>query len=101
VIHHARIQVIRHVVSEVSRVVKKGGYFFAQVPTFKKTFWSEGKWLEPGTRLPLEGPEKGIPHHGFKKQELLELSKSFNLEVKEIYEKDQHYNLLAIKSDGK
>jgi len=97
VIHHAPMKIIKHVFSEVNRTMKKGGYFFAQVPTFQKTFWSSGKWMESGTRIPLEGPEKGIPHHGFTEQELLELSNSFSFEVKEINEREEHYNLLAVK----
>lgn len=102
VIHHAPMRVIKHVISEVNRITKKEGYFYAQVPTLERNLKYErlgekGKLIEPGTRVPLEGPEKGIPHHGFTEQELLELLKSFNFKVKEIYERDEHYCLLAIK----
>jgi len=97
VIHHAPLRVIKHVVSEVSRITRKGGYFYAKVPTLEKDFWAKGRWKELGTRIPLEGPEKGIPHHGFTKLELLELSNSNNFKVKDIYEKDEHFCLLAVK----
>jgi len=102
VIHHAQMRVIEHVVSEVSRTTKKQGFFYAQVPILEKTSEykrsaAKGSWTEPGTWVPLEGPEKGIPHHSFKKQELSELLSSFNFEIKEVREREGHYNLLAIK----
>lgn len=102
VIHHARMKVIKHVISEVNRTTKKNGYFYAQVPTLERNLKYErlgekGKLIEPGTRVPLEGSEKGIPHHGFTEQELLQLLSSFNFKVKEIHERDEHFNLLAIK----
>lgn len=102
VIHHARIGVIRHVVLEVNRVVKTGGYFYAQVPTLEGTLkyarsGAEGKWIESGTRVPQEGPEKGIPHHSFTRQELSELLNSFHFRLQRIHERNEHYNFLAIK----
>lgn len=94
--------VVKHVISEVSRITKRQGYFYAQAPTLEKTFEYERRgakasWIEPGTQVPMEGPEKGIPHHSFRKQELFELLDDFDLEIKEIHEREGHYNLPAIK----
>jgi len=60
VIHHARLQIIKHVISEVSRITKKNGYFFVQVPTLEGNIKSErlgakSKVVESGTHVPLEG----------------------------------------------
>lgn len=102
VIHHAPVKVIKHVVSEISRITKRGGYLFAQVPTYERnikyqTMGVKRAIIEPGTHIPLEGPEKGIPHHGFKQQEISDLLNDFNFDIMDINERDEHYNVLASK----
>lgn len=45
---------------------------FLQVPSYEsETFDSGTIWAEPGTLIARGGPEKGVPHHFFKKDELL------------------------------
>jgi len=102
VIHHASTKVIKHVVSEVSRITRKEGYFYVQAPTLERNIRHQKsgpkiKLIEPGTHVPLEGPEKGVPHHGFTRLELLELLGSFSFETLDVYERDEHFNLLAVK----
>jgi SAM-dependent methyltransferase len=98
VIHHARVGVIKHVFSEVSRILKKGGYLYLQVPTLERNAqYEEGVNIEPGTRVPLEGPERGIPHHGFTRKEVGELLNDYNFDIEEMNERDEHYNILAVK----
>jgi SAM-dependent methyltransferase len=100
VFHHSRMQTIRKVVREIERVTKTNGFVYVQVPTYEKVLRLKqegGKFneIEPGTFVPLEGPEKGIPHHNFKKEELLELFENFRID--EIRVRDEHYCLLGRK----
>jgi hypothetical protein len=52
--------------------------------------------MEPGTFLPLTGPEKGLPHHYFKKLEIPQIFTNFSIIDLHI-DKANHYSLLARK----
>lgn len=95
VIHHADIATIRRIVEEISRVLKKGGLLFITVPRLRnqgKTF----KQLEPNTYIPLDGPEKGLPHHYFTPLELREVFAGYDIEDIHL-DTFQHYCMLAFK----
>lgn len=85
VIHHQRMEAIRRSFSEVLRVLRPGGYFYAVVPHYPPGGWKEG-WYEESeehTFTPNDGFEQGIPHHFFTEEELTsELSGFEVLEVK-------------------
>jgi len=90
------------VISEINRITRKDGYFYAQLPTRESiteyhTSGAKRERKELGTHVPFEGPEKDIPHHSFTKRELYELMKGFGFEIKEMCEKDRHYNILAVR----
>lgn len=93
VIHHADIGTITSIVQEVTRVLKKGGFLFVTVPKLKnqgETF----EQIEPHTLVPLDGPEKGLPHHYFTPEELREVFGDF--EVTDIHlDTADHYCLSA------
>ena len=96
VIHHAKIETIKKIVAEITRVLKKNGIIFITVP--QRNFHKEYgfKEIEPGTIVPLDGPEKGLPHHYFTPEELRELFKAF--EIKSIsIDSVEHYTLFGIK----
>lgn len=100
VFHHSEMKTIKKIIAEIKRITRKGSYVYVQVPTLEKVlkYIEEGgkfQEIEPRTFVPLEGPEKGVPHHNFTKEELVELFKDFNIES--ITERDEHYNLLALK----
>jgi len=104
VFHHEVVKTIKMIVDEFSRVLKKGGYIYVQVPTrqrvlrYARKAKQEGKpqiELEKGTCVPSDGPEKGVPHHGFTQQELRGLFGAFR--IKSLALRDEHYNLLAVK----
>lgn len=100
VFHHSKMRTIKQVITEIKRVLRKGGYVYVQVPTLEKVqkyIEQGGKFneVEPRTFVPLEGPEKGIPHHNFTREELIELFDDFN--IKNITVREEHYNLLALK----
>ncbi len=60
------------------------------------------KEIEPGTIIPLEGPEKGVPHHIFvNKKELRALFPNFQIldifinQGSAKYKTSSHYTMLA------
>lgn len=76
VIHHARIRTIRGIAEEIDRICKPGGLLFVTVPNVRNQA-SEFQEVEPSTYVPLDGPEKGLPHHFFTPTELLSLFPGF------------------------
>jgi len=95
VIHHADIATIKKIISEVERVTKKNGFIFITVPKLKnqgKNF----KQIEPNTYIPLDGQEKGLPHHYFTPKELKDFFSNFNITDIHI-DKGNHYCLSAVK----
>ena len=95
VIHHADIATIRGIVEEVNRVLKRGGFLFVTVPQLRnqgETF----EQLEPNTYIPLDGPERGLPHHYFTPEELREVFGGYDIEDIHLDAWD-HYCMLAFK----
>jgi SAM-dependent methyltransferase len=94
VIHHASMDGIRRTVNEISRIVRPGGYLYAEVPTLEKVLRQKEEGMkfeerQSGTFVPLEGNEVGVPHHFFTREELLSLFGMFN--VKSLAERMEHY----------
>jgi SAM-dependent methyltransferase len=78
VIHHADLATIRKVVQEVKRVLKEGGFLFVTVPKLR----NQGvrfEQVEPNTFIPLDGPERGLPHHYFTPAELRAVFGDFDI----------------------
>ena len=95
VIHHADIATIRAVVAEVSRVLKQDGFLFITVPKFK----NQGKnfrQIEPNTYIPLDGPEKGLPHHYFSPEALHSLLADYRVDEIQL-DSHAHYCVWAFK----
>jgi len=69
VIHHARIAVIRHLIGEIWRILRRGGVLFVTVPVSKNPKLQYER-IEPDTYIPLDGRERGLPHHYFTPKEL-------------------------------
>ena len=94
VIHHNLLQDILTTISEIERVLKKGGYLFITVPILgPKPENPESDWqlhqVEDGTFIPRSGPESGIPHHFFTEEKLLEVFRNFK--VLEMYIDDTNH----------
>jgi SAM-dependent methyltransferase len=69
VIHHAPIAAVRWTIREIRRVLASGGLAFVTVSA--DAAHKEGaREIEPGTFVPLSGPEAGLPHHIFSEEEL-------------------------------
>lgn len=69
VIHHARIVAVRLAIGEIWRVLAPGGFAFVTV-SGRKDDGLDFEEIEPGTFVPLDGPEAGLPHHIFGVEEL-------------------------------
>jgi len=95
VIHHADIATIREIVAEISRVLKKGGLLFVTVPELRNQ-GERFEQLEPNTFVPLDGPEKGLPHHYFTPEELQEVFRDYDI-VDIHLDGWEHYCLTAFK----
>ena len=97
VIHHNRLARIQQTVSEIRRVLRLGGLVWATVTIHK--IWSSKQHLEvePGTFIPLDGPERGLPHHYFTKEGLRELFHTFSILDLHIDEVN-HHSILARKA---
>jgi len=95
VIHHADMATIKMIVHEIGRVLKPGGFLFATVPKLKNQ-GERFEQIEPNTFMPLDGREKGLPHHYFNPEELREVFGTFD--VAEIHlDRINHYCLSAFK----
>jgi SAM-dependent methyltransferase len=78
VIHHTRLETIQRTVKELWRILAPGGLAFVTVPAHKHEN-EEYVEIEPNTFMPLEGPEKGLPHHIFSVEEYEKLFQAFNI----------------------
>ncbi len=77
VVHHAVSETIRRIVSEIERVTKPGALIFVTVPGSRNQA-SRFEEIEPGTLIPLDGPEEGLPHHFFTAEELASTFSGFD-----------------------
>lgn len=101
VFHHTYLENIKRIASEIARITRSRGYLYAEVPTYEKALrlkleGAESEEVEPGTFVPSEGDEAGIPHHHFKKDELLRM---FPIYTKvSLEEKYEHLCLTATRN---
>jgi len=80
-IHHGTKQQIQNLINLIYEALVDDGKVFITVPDFKNT----NKWntfkdhekLAEGTFAPLIGPEKGLPHSFYKKEEVQKLFSKF------------------------
>ncbi|MFA6408621.1 MAG: class I SAM-dependent methyltransferase [Gammaproteobacteria bacterium] len=69
VIHHGRISEIQKVIAEIERTLRPGGVVVVSMPK-KRNQAERFEKVEKRTFVPLDGCEKGLPHHYFTKLEL-------------------------------
>ncbi|MFX1563940.1 MAG: class I SAM-dependent methyltransferase [Promethearchaeota archaeon] len=97
VIHHNRLKLIQQTVAEIWRVLRYNGLVWVTSPAPKKKSHRKSVEVEPGTYVPLEGPEKGLPHHLFTKEGFRALFHNFSVLDIHLCQK-RHHSLLAVKS---
>ena len=95
VIHHANIATIQGIVEEVNRVLKRDGFLFISVPKLRNQ-GVKFKQVELNTYIPLDGPEKGLPHHYFTPEELREIFQDYDIEDIHL-DSQEHYCMSAFK----
>jgi SAM-dependent methyltransferase len=95
VIHHADVKTIKGIVREIGRVLKQGGFVFITVPKLRNQ-GREFRQIEPNTFVPLDGPERGLPHHYFTPKELKEFFVEFCI-IDIHLDSSNHYCLSASK----
>ena len=95
VIHHARMAQIAALADEMARILKTGGLLFVTVPQLQNQ-GTRFQQVEPGTYIPLDGREAGLPHHYFTPEELRDLFKAFSIQDIHL-DRNHHYCLTAIK----
>jgi cyclopropane fatty-acyl-phospholipid synthase-like methyltransferase len=96
VIHHNTLSGITQTIVQITRVLKAGGLIWITLPASKNEPSKRQEEIEPGTFVPFDGPEKGLPHHYFRKDELAGLFPGFrflDLHVDQI----NHFSLVAQK----
>lgn len=95
VIHHGRLADIKRIVREIERVIKLGGLIFVTVPALRNQ-GLQFKRIEPGTYVPLDGPEKGLPHHYFTPRTLRAMFSHFDIQSLRV-DRNKHYCLTGYK----
>jgi tellurite methyltransferase len=95
VIYHAVLTDITRTVDEIKRVLKTSGLIFITFPSLRNQ-GRKYEEIEPGTFIPLDGMEKGLPHHYFTPDTFGELFKDF--EITDIHvDKVDHYAVTGFK----
>ena len=100
VLHHTYVDQIGRIASEIRRIMKNGAYLYVEVPTYEEAVKQKEEGIrfeepEPGTFLPLNGEEIGVPHHHFKLDEVLRFLADFNLVTLE--ERNWHYCFTGVR----
>ncbi|MCD4673153.1 MAG: class I SAM-dependent methyltransferase [Anaerolineaceae bacterium] len=79
VIHHATLDKITKTVDEIWRVLKPGGQVFISTTLYPPKR-PNIKEIEPGTYVPREGSERGLPHHYFTRERLRLVFHAFEIQ---------------------
>lgn len=87
VINHNRLRDIKKTVNQIRRVLRPKGLLFVTLPShppyrnknYVVKYGTLYKQIEPNTFIPMDGNEKGIPHHIFNEEEIRRLFKKFKL----------------------
>ncbi len=94
-IHHGRLATILETLREIRRVLRPGGRFFLTVPA-QRDQGSQFSEVEANTWIPLDGPEKGLPHHYFDPGEFRSVLEGFDIQWLRLDE-TQHHCVLAYR----
>jgi SAM-dependent methyltransferase len=95
VIHHGRLEQIQKAAKELQRVLKPGGVLLVTVPFVSRSKFPSEE-IEASTFVPLDGYEKGLPHHIFSSEGLKSLFSQCDL-LGYYVDGDVHQAVLAQK----
>jgi len=80
-IHHGFKKQVRDLIKRIYVSLLPGGRFFTTLPDNEgSTHWTTmigHEEIEPGTRVPVSGPEKDLPHSSFTGEEIREMFSDF------------------------
>ncbi|QQG52786.1 MAG: class I SAM-dependent methyltransferase [Candidatus Falkowbacteria bacterium] len=80
-IHHGLKLQVKSLIKRLYPALVPGGRFFITLPDNEgSAHWTMmvgHEEVEPGTRVPLSGPEKGLPHSSFTKEEIKAMLSDF------------------------
>jgi hypothetical protein len=96
VIHHNKLEGILKTTKEINLVLKDRGLIWITMPVSKNEPSTKQKEIEPGTFVQLNGREKGLPHHYFKREEILKLFAQFSI-IDLHVDDTNHFSLIARK----
>ncbi len=96
VIHHALLERVRLAISEMYRVLRPHGQAFVTLPG-RREDGDEGVQVEPGTFIPQDGQEKGLPHHLFTEDEIHHEFAAFKIRNVEVLSENYGFALLLEK----
>jgi len=85
-IYHQTLKGIQKTVSEIHRILKKGGLLLANFHSKRSSKYGKGIEVEENTFMQENGPEKGVLHHFFDENELRALLGHFRVDF-EVREK--------------
>jgi SAM-dependent methyltransferase len=99
VLHHTYVDKIIQIASEIARITRTGGYLYVEAPIYAKAIGEKLERAEnepePGTFIPLEGEEIGVPHHHFTLDEMLKTFAKFDPLT--LTDAGEHYCFTATK----
>jgi SAM-dependent methyltransferase len=80
-IHHGLKAQVANAIANIYSSLVAGGQVFITLPDNEgSSHWTQmgnSKEIESGVRVPLSGPEKGLPHASFTREEIREIFSSF------------------------
>lgn len=86
-IHHGLKKEVKRAIKNIYNSLVPGGRVFITLPDNEgSSHWTmmvNHKEIEPGTRIPLSGPEKDLPHSSFTRDEINDMFSDFkNIDMK-------------------
>ena len=97
VIHHNKLEGIKKTIRKITRVLRLEGLIWITMPVSKNEPSKKQKEIEPGTFIPLDGREMGLPHHYFKMEEISSLFLGFSI-IDLHVDTTNHFSLIAKKA---
>ena len=76
-IYHQKLKGIQETISEIHRVLRKGGILLTNFHSKRSGMYGKGVKAEKDTFTRQNGPEKGVAHHFTDKEEIMKLLKGF------------------------
>lgn len=80
-IHHGKKEQVQNLIDKIYEAIVENGKIFITVPDFassrKWNTFKDHEEVAAGTFVPLAGPEKGLPHSFFTKEEVIRLFLKF------------------------